>query len=103
MTAYAVSPPAPDRSALEAEITTAQIPRSFGWARATSSNGSTATALLQTGDSYSFTPAASIRCVEEALEGSHLGALSPASAFGADFVFSIKDTARIDIVEVASI
>ena len=57
-----------------------------------------ATALLQTGDSYSFTPAASIRCVEETFKGSHPGALSPASAFGADFAFSIKDTTRIDVV-----
>jgi hypothetical protein len=56
--------------------------------------------LLQTGDSYSFTPAASIRAVEETLDGSRPGALSPASAFGADFVLSIQDTARIDIVEM---
>ena len=99
VTAYAVGPPAPDPSASEAEIAAAQIQQSFGWARATSSDGSTATALLQTGDSYSFTPAASVRCVEEIFEGSRSGALSPASAFGADFALSIKDTARIDIVE----
>jgi short subunit dehydrogenase-like uncharacterized protein len=98
VTAYAVSPPAPDPS--EVEIAGAQVQRSFGWARATSSDGATATAVLETGDSYAFTPAASIRCVEETLKGSHLGALSPASAFGADFVLSIADTARIDIVEM---
>ena len=100
VTAYTVSPPAPDPSASEVETAGPEIQRSFGWARATSSDGSTATALLQTGDSYCFTPAASIRAVEETLEGSHLGALSPASAFGADFAFSIEDTARIDTVEM---
>jgi short subunit dehydrogenase-like uncharacterized protein len=100
VTAYAVSPPAPDPSATEAVIAGALIQRSFGWARATSADGSTATALLQTGDSYSFTPAASIRSVEEILEGSHAGALSPASGFGADFALSITDTVRIDIVEM---
>jgi short subunit dehydrogenase-like uncharacterized protein len=96
VTAYAVSSPAPDP--FEVEIPGAQVQRSFGWARATSSDGSSASALLQTGDSYSFTLAASIRCVEETLKGSHPGALSPASAFGADFAFSITDTTRIDVV-----
>jgi short subunit dehydrogenase-like uncharacterized protein len=102
VTAYAVSPPVPNASASEAEIAGARIPRSFGWARATSSAGSTVTALLQTGDSYSFTPAASLRAVEETLKGSHSGALSPASAFGTDFVLTIQDTARIDLVEMKS-
>ena len=78
-----------------------QNPRSFGWARATGSDGSTATALLEIGDSYLFTPAASIRAVEEAIGGSHLGALSPASAFGADFAFSINDTTFITADELA--
>ena len=97
VTAYAVSPPTLDSSGVE--IAGVQVQRSFGWARATSSDGVTATALLQTGDSYAFTPAASIRCVEETLKGSHPGALSPASAFGADFVLSVADTARIEIIE----
>ena len=101
VTAYAVSPPAADPSASGAEITGAQTQRSFGWARATGSDGSTATALLQTGDSYSFTPAASVRAVEEILGGSHPGALSPASAFGAHFVLSIKDTTRMDVGEMS--
>jgi short subunit dehydrogenase-like uncharacterized protein len=97
VTAYAVSPPTPDLSGVE--IAGVQVQRSFGWARATSSDRSAATAVLETGDSYAFTPAASIRCVEETLKGPHPGALSPASAFGADFVLSIADTARIDIIE----
>jgi short subunit dehydrogenase-like uncharacterized protein len=69
---------------------------SYGWARATSSDGDTAEAFLQTGDSYLFTAAASIRAVEKALGGTVRGALSPAEAFGADFALTIPDTSRID-------
>ena len=76
--------------------------RSFGWARATGSDGFTAEAWLETGDSYAFTPAASIRAVEETLAGSRSGALSPAGAFGADFAFTIQDTKRIDAHEVSN-
>jgi hypothetical protein len=65
------------------------------------SDGSTAEAWLQTGDSYVFTSAASIRAVEETLAASARGALSPAAAFGADFAFSIHDTRRIDLNEMS--
>jgi short subunit dehydrogenase-like uncharacterized protein len=54
-------------------------------------------ALLETGDSYDFTPAASVRSVEETLAGSKGGALTPAAAFGADFVLSIGDTSIIEL------
>ena len=70
--------------------------RSFGWARATGRDGSMAEAWLETGDSYAFTPAASIRAVEETLKGIAPGALSPTAAFGADFAFTIQDTTRVD-------
>ena len=100
--AYAASPPAekPPESD-DVETAESKTYESFGWARATGSDGSTATALLKTGDSYAFTSAASIRAVEETLERSLSGALSPAAAFGADFAFSIKDTTRINAAEVS--
>jgi short subunit dehydrogenase-like uncharacterized protein len=94
--AYAVSPPAIFVPEGDLEVAELKHHRSFGWARATGPDGSTATALLETGDSYAFTPAASIRAVEETLAGSRRGALSPAAAFGADFALTIEDTARID-------
>jgi short subunit dehydrogenase-like uncharacterized protein len=84
--AYAVSPPSADK------LLGSALSRSFGWARATGANGSTATALFETGDSYNFTPASSIRAVEETLASSRTGALAPADAFGANFVTSIDDT-----------
>jgi short subunit dehydrogenase-like uncharacterized protein len=72
--------------------------RSFGWARATGPDGATAQAVLQTGESYAFTAAASIRAVEETLNRSPRGALSPATAFGSDFILTIPDTTRIDVI-----
>jgi short subunit dehydrogenase-like uncharacterized protein len=95
--AYAVSPPA-----LAVDASPNSVPstsRSFGWARATGRDGSTAEAWLETGDSYAFTPTASIRAVEETLKGIAPGALSPATAFGADFAFTIQDTTRIDALQ----
>jgi short subunit dehydrogenase-like uncharacterized protein len=68
--------------------------RSFGWARATGPDGATAEAVLQTGESYAFTAAASIRAVEETLARSPRGALSPAMAFGTDFTLTIPGTTR---------
>jgi short subunit dehydrogenase-like uncharacterized protein len=85
--AYAVSPPADDVT---------RSFGSFGWARATGPDGATAEAWLQTGDSYAFTRAASIRAVEATIGGSAYGALSPAVAFGADFAFTVHDTRRIE-------
>ena len=72
--------------------------RSFGWARATGPDGATAEAVLQTGESYAFTAAASIRAVEETLDRSPRGALSPATAFGADFALTIPGTTRIETI-----
>jgi hypothetical protein len=72
--------------------------QSVGWARATGPDGATAEAWLQTGESYAFTAAASIRAVEETLARSVPGAFSPAAAFGAGFALTIADTARIDTI-----
>jgi short subunit dehydrogenase-like uncharacterized protein len=71
--------------------------RSFGWARATGADGATAEAWLQTGDSYAFTPAASVRAVEELFSAPVSGAISPAAAFGANFALTVKDTTLTDI------
>jgi short subunit dehydrogenase-like uncharacterized protein len=87
-----------DASGSEGDASGPPTYRSFGWARATGAKGGTAEAWLQTGDSYAFTPAASVRAVEEVLAGSERGALSPAAAFGADFVLTIEETTRIDVV-----
>jgi short subunit dehydrogenase-like uncharacterized protein len=76
--------------------------RSFGWARATGRSGVTAEAWLETGESYAFTADASVRAVEETLTRRLSGALSPAAAFGADFVLTVDNTARIEQLEPLS-
>jgi short subunit dehydrogenase-like uncharacterized protein len=92
--AQAPAAPTPAQEALSSEAY-----RSFGWARAIGADGARAEALLQMGDSYAFTVAASIRAVEEALARSLHGAFSPAEAFGTDFILTIEHTTRTDILE----
>ncbi len=65
-------------------------------ARAASRDGATTEAWLQTGESYAFTVAASIRAVKETLTRFASGAVSPAAAFGADFAVTIPGTTRTD-------
>jgi len=100
ITAYS---PVPDDPALDprgSDTGPAAPPayQSVGWARAAGRDGATAEAWLQTGESYAFTAAASIRVIEETLARSVPGAFSPAAAFGADFALTIPNTARIDTI-----
>jgi short subunit dehydrogenase-like uncharacterized protein len=100
ITAYSPVPedPALDARASGTEPAGPPVYQSVGWARAAGRDGATAEAWLQTGESYGFTAAASIRVVEETLAQSRPGAFSPAAAFGADFALTIPDTARIDTI-----
>ncbi len=76
-----------------------QAGRSEVWARA-SADGARQSyeAWLRTGEGYAFTAVAGVRCVEKILaaRGSLTGALTPAGAFGADFVLEIEGTKRYD-------
>ncbi|MGD0375586.1 MAG: saccharopine dehydrogenase NADP-binding domain-containing protein [Streptosporangiaceae bacterium] len=94
----ALNPPASD-----SEAAGPPTYRSFGWARATGADGATAQAWLQTGESYAFTVAASIRAVEETFTRPMRGAFSPAAAFGAGFAFTIQGTTRIDTIPAAAL
>jgi short subunit dehydrogenase-like uncharacterized protein len=95
ITAYAAVPGAPSPRASDTEAADPPACRSYGWARATGTDG-TAEAWLHTDESYAFTAAASIRAVEETLARSPSGAVSPAAAFGADFALTIPGTTRSD-------
>ena len=79
ITAYGAVPggPAPESTAPDPSADQRPAYRSFGWARATGPDGTTTQAWLQTGESYDFTAAASIRAVEEALARSPSGASAP--------------------------
>jgi short subunit dehydrogenase-like uncharacterized protein len=100
ITAYAAVPgdPAPGTKTQDPPADQHPARLSYGWARATGPDGATTQAWLQTGESYAFTATASIRAVEETLARSLPGALSPATAFGADFVLTIPGTSRTDTI-----
>jgi short subunit dehydrogenase-like uncharacterized protein len=100
VTAYGAVPgdPAPGPKASDPAADQRPAYQSFGWARATGPDGATTQAWLHTGESYAFTATASIRAVEETLARSLSGALSPAAAFGADFVLTIPGTSRTDTI-----
>jgi short subunit dehydrogenase-like uncharacterized protein len=68
--------------------------KSYAWAHARNPEGRAAQARLQTAEGYQFTAMASVRCVEKVLELCPSGALTPAQAFGADFVLEIPGTIR---------
>ncbi|MEO1645517.1 MAG: saccharopine dehydrogenase NADP-binding domain-containing protein [Chloroflexota bacterium] len=65
-------------------------------AKATNAHGDSAEAWLETVEGYRFTALACLHAVEQVLDGNHKGALTPAQAFGADFVLGIEGTIRKD-------
>jgi short subunit dehydrogenase-like uncharacterized protein len=75
---------------------TRQTRRSYVWARAAGHKGNEAQAWLETLEAYQFTAVGGVRCVERILEERPKGALTPALAFGADFVLQIRGTQRFD-------
>ena len=98
VTAYAAVPGPQNPQAPDTGTAGSPAYLSFGWARASSRDGATAEAWLQTGESYAFTAAVAIRAVEETLARRAHGAVSPASAFGADFALTIPGTTRTDTI-----
>ncbi len=74
--------------------------RSYIWAQVTNNNGQEAQAWLETMEGYKFTALASVRSVEKVFELSPKGALTPALAFGKDFVLELPETKRLDNIEI---
>jgi short subunit dehydrogenase-like uncharacterized protein len=69
---------------------------SYVWARAAASDGRAAEAWLEAVEGYDFTARAGVRIVERLLAQPLCGALTPAQAFGPDFVLEIEGTKRYD-------
>ncbi|MHB8595527.1 MAG: saccharopine dehydrogenase family protein [Ktedonobacteraceae bacterium] len=67
---------------------------SYAWARAMNQNGQQVEAWLELGEGYHFTAASSVQAVEQVLRDHPSGALTPAQAFGADFVLNIEGVRR---------
>jgi short subunit dehydrogenase-like uncharacterized protein len=74
--------------------------KSYLWARVKDRQGSQNEAWMETVESYQFTAAAAVRCVEETFSRDLTGALTPAQAFGADFVLGIEGTRRLESLPV---
>ncbi|NDJ52180.1 MAG: NAD(P)H-binding protein [Chloroflexi bacterium] len=71
--------------------------RSHFWAKATAPDGRSVEAWLVTAEVYKLTALVSVRAVERVLNNSDLvGALTPAGAFGADFILETPDSQRYD-------
>jgi short subunit dehydrogenase-like uncharacterized protein len=66
------------------------------WASARAPSGLTKEAWLTTLDGYTFTVESSLLAVERVLAERPVGALTPAQAFGADFVLAVPNTQRFD-------
>lgn len=75
---------------------TRQTAHSSVWVWATNEKGDQAQAWLETVEGYRFTAVAGVRCVERIFAERPQGALTPALAFGPDFVLDIPGTKRYD-------
>lgn len=71
---------------------------SYVWVSAIDATGKQVEAWLQMGNGLAFTAAASLLAVEQTLQTRPSGALSPAMAFGVDFVLRIPGVTRLDSV-----
>jgi len=74
-----------------------QAGRSYLYARAINDQGTAVEAWLETMEGYRLTAVAGVRAVEKILNGqTTAGTLTPAQAFGADFILEIEGTKRFD-------
>jgi short subunit dehydrogenase-like uncharacterized protein len=73
--------------------------RSYLWAMARDAHGNQAQAWLETMEAYQLTAVAGLRCVERLLAERPQGALTPAQAFGADFILEIEGSKRFDVLD----
>lgn len=68
--------------------------RAYLWARASAGNGQAREAWLDTVDGYALTAESAVLALEKIAERRPVGALTPAQAFGADFVLEVGGTVR---------
>jgi short subunit dehydrogenase-like uncharacterized protein len=76
-----------------------QHSRSYVWAMARDAEGNQTQAWLETMEAYQLTAVAGLRCVERLLAERPVGALTPAQAFGADFILEIEGSKRFDALQ----
>ncbi len=81
------------------DAVTRQTARASIYARAENARGEAAEAWLETPEAYRLTAEAGIRAVEQTFARQPRGALTPAQAFGADFVLAVPETVRVTALE----
>jgi len=73
--------------------------RSYIWAQANNDKGDKKEAWLETMEGYRFTSISGIKAVEKIFELNPKGSLTPALAFGEDFILEFPETKRYDSIE----
>jgi short subunit dehydrogenase-like uncharacterized protein len=68
--------------------------RAYLWARASAGNGQAREAWLDTVDGYALTAESAVLALEKIAERRPVGALTPAQAFGPDFVLEVGGSVR---------
>jgi short subunit dehydrogenase-like uncharacterized protein len=79
-----------------------QSGRAYLWARAAAPDGRAREAWLETADGYAFTAESAVLSLERLAELRPTGALTPAQAFGADFVLSVSGSVRHEQLPVSA-
>ncbi len=74
--------------------------RAFVWARAADAQGNEKQAWLDLPETYKFTALSCLKTIEKVFSLGPKGALTPAMAFGPDFVLEIEGTKRYDKLPV---
>ncbi len=83
-----------DQTITGPDVTFRETARTEIYARATNPQGRMVEAWLETAEAYKLTAQTAVRTVERVLDGAYSGALTPASAFGADFILEFENTDR---------
>ncbi|MEK7486604.1 MAG: saccharopine dehydrogenase NADP-binding domain-containing protein [Planctomycetota bacterium] len=86
-----------DKTVHNPDEKTRQKARSYIWAQATNASGQSAQVWIETVEGYWFTAMSGVRCVEKLLTQQYQGVLTPALAFGKDFVLEIEGSTRQDV------
>ena len=66
------------------------------WARASSRDGLSQEAWLETAEGYAFTAESAVQALEALERSPCVGALTPATAFGTDFVLRLRGSVRYE-------
>lgn len=84
------------RSVRGPDAYTRETAHGYAWACVRNARGDSVEGWLITPETYAFTALAAVRCVERILADRPRGALTPALAFGTDFVLSLPGVRRLE-------